>query len=162
MNKENHVFFSAPIKGERDQVERTIIELGKYIKKKGFNIVNEHVVSENPRKNLAEKLGKSLKDLNDEDIERYNIRKTFEAKYIIAEVSGASTGVGREIEYARNFGYKIKILCLYQKDHKNSASPMILGMTKDRYPNVKIACYKDIEEAKYIIKDFLNIKIWGN
>jgi hypothetical protein len=159
IGRENCVFFSAPIKGERDKIECIIIKLGEWIKTKGFRIVNDHVVSENPRPVLAAKLGKLSKDLTLEEIENYNVCRILEAKYLIAEVSGASTGVGREIEYARNFGYNMKILCLYQKDYKHTASPMILGMDKNRYPNVTVACYQDIQEAKYIIKDFLGMQI---
>lgn len=161
--KENLVFFSAPIKGEREKVERIIMKLGNWIKMKGFTIVNEHVVTENPRKSLAEKFGKSLNELTVEEIEQYNTSKLCEAHYVIAEVSGASTGVGREVEFARTKGYfgfpPAKILCLYHKDYENSASPMILGMGKEKYPNVTVASYQNIEEAQYIIKDFLGIKI---
>jgi len=34
---------------------------------------------------------------------------------------------------------------------------MVRGMTPDRYPNVVIRSYTDVEEAKSLIKDFLEV-----
>jgi len=50
-----------------------------------------------------------------------------------------------------------KVLCLYHKDREFFASPMIRGMTPDRYPNVTVRSYADIAEAKSLIKKFLEV-----
>lgn len=112
---------------------------------------------------LTEHVGKNLtdKELTAEEIERRDIEWLNQATHIIAEISGASTGTGREIEYARvkhEFG-KIPAnnLCLYQKDREFYASPMIRGMTPDRYPNIMVKSYDDIDNVKEIIKEFLDI-----
>lgn len=155
-NEEILIFFSAPIKGEREKAKETIIELGEWMKKKGIIILNEHVVSENPREVLAEKMKKPVGELTMEEIESYNSSKLCIASRVIAEVSGASTGVGIEVEFARTKGRlglaPAEVLCLYHEDYKDSVSPMIRGMNCE---NVEVSPYKNIEEAKYIIRNFL-------
>lgn len=61
-----------------------------------------------------------------------------------------------EIEFATRRG--IKVLCLYREDRKFFASPMVRGMTPDRYPHVSIQVYRDAEEAKRAVGGFLNAR----
>lgn len=152
------VYFAGAIRGDRVVVE-VIQKIVKYIKELGFLVLSEHVGTGDPIATLAKKIGKTKEILVAEDIERQDIMWLDQATHVIAEISGASTGTGREIEYARTkskFGkVSAEILCLYQVERKFYASPMIRGMTNNHYPNVTIKSYKDIEELKIIIQEFL-------
>ena len=83
-----------------------------------------------------------------------------QATHLIAEISGASTGVGREIEYARtksHFGkIPAKILCLYDIKREWYASPMVRGMDPDPYPNISVRSYTDVENAKEVVPEFID------
>jgi hypothetical protein len=106
-------------------------------------------------------VGKEKANLLAEDVEQQDIAWLDQATHVIAEISGASTGTGREIEYARTKGgfgkVSAKVLCLYHTEREFFASPMVRGMTPDRYPNVAIRSYADVVEAKSLIKDFLEV-----
>jgi 2'-deoxynucleoside 5'-phosphate N-hydrolase len=158
--KKGPIFFSAAIRGNRQESEDIIINIGKWLQSEGFIILNEQVINKNPIEFFAKKIGIPFDKLTSKDIERQDIAWLDKAEYVIAEISGASTGTGREIEYARvkeHFGHTpAKILCLYNKKNEFHASPMIRGMTKDKYSNVTIVSYNNIEEAKNAIRDFLN------
>jgi len=157
-NNEKIVYFAGAIRGDRVMVN-VIQEIVRYIKKLGFPILNEHVGADDPIAAFAEKIGKTKDSLTAEDIEKQDIQWLDQVTHVIAEISGASTGTGREIEYARTKGKLGKapanILCLYQAEREFYASPMIRGMNSERYPEMTIRVYKDIAEAKIIIETFL-------
>lgn len=152
--KEFLIFFSAPI----ERVEKTIIRLGKWMETTGIIILNEHVVSENPREILAGKLNKPINEITIEDIKDYNISRLCIANYVIAEVSGANTGVEKEVEFARTKGRSgltlAKILCLYRKGYERSVPPTIRGMND---PYMEVSPYGGIKEAKHLARKFLGI-----
>lgn len=154
------VYFAGAIRGDRI-MEETIIEGVRYIKNLGFAVLNEHVGADKPIETFANKIKKTLENLTAEDIEKQDIEWLNQSTHVIAEISGASTGTGREIEYARTKGYfgeiPAKILCVYRKDREFYASPMIRGMSEDKYPNVKIKSYENIEGLKKIVNDFLEV-----
>ena len=136
-----------------------IKEIVRYVKVLGFPLLTEHVGTDDPIATFAKKIGKTKENLTAEDIENQDIQWLDQATHVIAEISGASTGTGREIEYARTKGrlgkVAAKILCLYQTEREFYASPMIRGMDNKRYPEMTIKSYKDITEAKTIIEKFL-------
>ncbi len=144
------VYFAGAIRGNRIMAD-TFREIVSFLKTSRVEVLTEHVAAQ---KVVDEELPAA-------DIEKRDIEWLDRAPYVIAEISGASTGTGREIEYARtkhNFGKPpAKILCIYQKEREFYASPMIRGMTPDMYPNVEVRAYESIEEAKSIIKQFLNL-----
>ena len=150
MKKEikKQVYFAGAIRGDRIEAEN-IISFIHYIQELGHKVLTEHIAD----KKISDKKMKA------EDIEKRDIAWLDCANHVIAEISGASTGTGREIEYARVKHYfgnkKARILCLYESKREFSASPMIRGMTPERYENVIIRKYKSIKEAKEIIKKFL-------
>ena len=157
---EKKVYFAGAIRGDRTLAD-TIISLINYIKTDlGLPVLTEHVGTEKPIEEFAKKIGKEVEELQAEDIEKQDIEWLDQCSYVIAEISGASTGTGREIEYARTkgeFGKVLaKILCIYRIDRAYYASPMIRGMTGGKYPNISIRSYKNLEEAKEIVKAFLN------
>lgn len=155
------VYFAGAIRGNR-VMANVIKEVVRHIKKLGFPVLNEHVGADDPIAAFAEKIGKTKDNLTAEDIENQDISWLDQATHVIAEISGASTGTGREIEYARmkgNFGkIPAKVLCLYCVNREFYASPMIRGMVSGRYPNVAIKPYEDINEVKTIIEKFLQVR----
>lgn len=156
---EKIVYFAGAIRGDRTMAN-TIQETVRYIKGLGFLVLTEHVGTDDPIETFAGKIGKTKESLTAEDIEKQDIQWLDSATHVIAEISGASTGTGREIEYARTKGELGKtpaqILCLYHGDREFYASPMIRGMNRDKYPNVRVEKYKDLGEVKIKIKGFLN------
>ena len=148
MNNNKQVYFAGAIRGDRAEAEN-IIALIRHIQGLGYEVLTEHI---------AEKKVSDA-DMKAEDIEKRDIAWLDSATHVIAEISGASTGTGREIEYARqkhHFGnIKADILCLYDEAREFSASPMIRGMTQERYENIIVKRYKDVQEAKKIIEKFL-------
>ncbi len=144
------VYFAGAIRGDR-VVAETIKELIFWIKSQDIQVLTEHIADDSV----------SDKDSSAIEIEKRDIAWLDQATHVVAEISGASTGTGREIEYARTkekFGKTpAKVLCLYQIEREFYASPMIRGMTSDRYPNVVVKSYSKIEEAKDIVQNFLQI-----
>lgn len=159
--KENIVvYFAGAIRGDRSMAEG-MRQMVIFIQSLGVKVLSEHIIADDPISTLAEKLGKERSGLRAEDIEVQDIKWIDESTHVIAEISGASTGTGREIEYARSkhhFGKtQAKVLCLYHQDREFTASPMIRGMTPDRYSNVTIRSYEEVEEVNNIIKEFLGL-----
>ncbi len=153
------VYFAGAIRGDR-RAAKTIITLIHYVKTElGLPVLTEHVGSERPVEEFARKIGKKVEELLAEDIEERDISWLDQSSHIVAEISGASTGTGREIEYARTKGYlggvPAKVLCIYDLDGEYFASPMIRGMRPEKYPNVFIKSYRNLEEAKEIVRRFL-------
>ena len=152
------VYFAGAIRGERTMAD-AMIEIVRFIKSLGFPVLSEHVGTPDPIATLAAKLGKTKETLAAEDIEKQDIEWLDQATHVIAEISGGSTGTGREIEYARTKGQLGKtpayVLCLYHNDREFYASPMIRGMRPEKYSNVSIKKYKDVDEAKQLVKEFL-------
>ncbi|MEK7583734.1 MAG: nucleoside 2-deoxyribosyltransferase [Patescibacteria group bacterium] len=142
------VYFAAPMRGDT-AYKKTVQALVAYIQSIGYSVLTEHVAAE----------GTPDINLTAEQIERKDIAWLDTATHVIAEISGASTGVGREIEYARmkgSFGKTpAQILCLYNADREFYASPMIRGMDPDRYPNLAVRPYASVNEAQKVIKKFL-------
>ncbi len=157
---EKIVYFAGAVRG--DQVaKKSITEMIRYIQNLDISVLSEHLAEEIPNEMLAIKIDKPFIELTPEDIETQDIKWVDEATHMIAEITGASTGTGREIEYARTKGHfgkvPAEILCLYQKEKESQISGMIRGMKKEKYPNITVKPYKDTEDAKNIIKKFLDV-----
>ncbi|MBI2631883.1 hypothetical protein HYW75_02680 [Candidatus Pacearchaeota archaeon] len=156
---EKKVYFAGAIRGDRCVAE-TIIRLIHYIKTDlGLPVLTEHVGAEKPIEEFARKISKGVEEILAEDIEEQDITWLNQSTHVIAEISGASTGTGREIEYARtkeHFGkVQARVLCIYRIDREFFASPMIRGMKPNKYQNVEVRPYKDLDDAKKIIRNFL-------
>lgn len=154
------VYFAGAIRGDR-AVAATMLALVKFIQELGLPVLTEHVAAEDPIATFADKIGKTKDELLAEDVERQDISWLDQATHVVAEISGASTGTGREIEYARNkehFGKTpAKVLVLYHIEREFFASPMIRGMTPDRYSNIAIKSYATLKDAQKIVREFLGI-----
>src|SRR3989344_4397094 len=94
-----------------------IQDLVGFVKALGFPVLTEHLGADNPMEVQAKEMEKTRDEVTAEDIERKDIAWLDRATHVIAEISGASTGTGREIEYARAKGELNKtpaqVLCLY-------------------------------------------------
>ena len=160
MQRERAVYFGAAIRGDR-VVADTVCELIRFIRDDlGFPVLNEHVGTADPIAAFAAKVGKTKETLTAPDIERQDTAWLDEATHMICEISGASTGTGREVEYARTKGLLGKVptvvLVLYDLEREFQASPMVRGMTPERYPNVCVRYYTDAAHAKQLIREFLH------
>lgn len=152
------VYFAGAIRGDRIAAE-TMRKIVLHIQSLGITVLTEHVVAEDPIATFAGKINKDKDSLLAIDIEQQDTAWLDEATHVVAEISGASTGTGREIEYARtkHLHGKVpaKVLCVYNIAREFYASPMIRGMTPARYPNVQVGSYSDIEEVISIVNKFL-------
>jgi hypothetical protein len=82
-------------------------------------------------------------------------------KAAIFEVSTPSLGTGIEIAHAylrpRTGLSLIPVLALYEKDYwPNKLSTMIKGISKETVPHFTLKEYKNLEQGKKIIDEFLN------
>ena len=149
------VYFAGSITGVRTNagIFKDIIEMIQALDK---NVLTEHFKFPNPNTFLAKFINKELGDLLPEDIEKQDTAWIDESDYVVAEISAASTGTGREVEYARSkhlYGHpKAEVLCLYEEGSR--ASAMITGMTPDRYPNVTVRSYKNLDDINKTLKEF--------
>ena len=137
------IYFAGSIRGGRDDAKlyETIIT---YLGTIG-QVLTEHV---------GDKHLSSMGETGGIDTTIYNRDMEWiqEADMIIAEVTTPSLGVGYELAFAEKLNKPI--LCLYQKNNKNSLSAMISG-------NKYIICktYKDFLEVQVHIQSFVdNIK----
>lgn len=144
------VYFSAAIRGDR-VMAGTIKELAQFVKSLPVIFLNPRIGDDDPVSH----------DMLAHEIEKRDIDEVNRCTHLIAEISGASSGVGREIERAHMkhyLGYRrAEVLSLCKRQYEHSASPMLMGMDKDRYPNVTVALYADVSEAKAHIKKFLGV-----
>jgi len=150
------VYMAVAIRGGRTLIHNAR-EMVRFIQSHGIPVLSEHVVADDPIAAFAKRIGKAKEALAAEDIERQDIAWIDEATHVIADISVASTGTGREIEYARRKEPLTPVLCLYHISREHYASPMIRGMTGDRYPNVRVSSYVDMPHACILIREFLNL-----
>ena len=94
---------------------------------------------------------KPVVPLTDSEIFNRDIKWIDKSKVLIAEISGASTGVGFEIAYAL-YKKKIPILALANKEAGSNISAMINGCNSQL---ITIKRYEDSEGLKKAISDFL-------
>ena len=157
-DREMKVYFAGAITGDRIAL-KAMQELVRYLQECGITVLTEHVAADDPKAAQLKIYQKS--GFTPENVEKQDLEWLDQSTHVIAEVSGASTGTGREIEYARMKGEmgkkRAKVLCLYQKAREKSVSFMILGMTPDRYPNVRVVSYSDVNDAIRTIREFLAI-----
>ncbi|OGZ62924.1 MAG: hypothetical protein A2639_01380 [Candidatus Staskawiczbacteria bacterium RIFCSPHIGHO2_01_FULL_34_27] len=149
------VYFAGAIKGECI-MKAVISELIKFVRDElGIVVLSEHVGEDDPNATLAEKIGKTKDSITPNDIEFQDTKWLDEATHVIAEVSGASTGTGIEIGHARQDNNK-KILCIYKRDRWFLVTNMVKGMNSERWPNVLVKSYLDLNHAKTIVREFLD------
>ncbi|MDO8549837.1 MAG: nucleoside 2-deoxyribosyltransferase [Ignavibacteria bacterium] len=94
---------------------------------------------------------KPVAPLTDSEIFTRDVKWIDKSKVLIAEISGASTGIGFEIAYAL-YKKKIPVLALANKEAGSNVSAMINGCQSQL---ITIKRYEDSEDLKKAISDFL-------
>lgn len=123
----NKIYFAGSIRGGRKK-ENDYIKIVEQLEKYG-EVLTKHVAY----KNLLD----NEKKLTNEEIYNRDIKWLKESKYLFAEISVPSLGVGYEIAFAEK--YNIKTICMYEKGINPSA--MITGNK-----NIEIIEYKTIDD----------------
>lgn len=131
------IYFCGSIRGGRPDRE-LYLELIKYLQNFGV-VLTEHIGDVELQKD---------QHLTDEEIYRRDMDWLGQSDFIVAEVSTPSLGVGFEI--ARAVSLNKKILCLSRADRHTGLSAMINGC-----PDIRVAVYSDITEARSFISNFL-------
>jgi hypothetical protein len=136
------------------------------IQNQGYKVYTEHTTGktyEEAIQKLEQAIGPIPKDEHQREI--YIRNKVIEAiegdiKAVIFEVSTPSLVTGIEIAHAYlrpRIGLSlIPILALYEKDYwPNKLSTMIKGISKETVPHFTLKEYKNLEDGKKIINEFL-------
>lgn len=133
------VYCALPIRGEK-------------IYKEYYNLIIEHITSSGHTA-LSEMNAnfKPAVPLTDPEIFTRDTKWLEKSSLVVAEVSGASTGVGFEIAYAL-FHRKIPVLALAHTEAANSVSAMITGCNSKL---LSIKWYEDPDDLKKAISEFL-------
>ena len=163
------IYYGSAIQGEKErgkriETHRVIINL---IKNQAHKVKSEHNLGKNFEE-VAELLEKAIGPLPPIGIERTRYVRNKWIEFLEGETIGAaifevsipSHGTGIEIahSYLRpKLGLKeIPTLILYQKDYwPNKLSSMIRGLNPKKYPNIYLKEYKNIEELKQTVTEFL-------
>jgi len=162
------VFYGAAIQGGRVSGERAHInrELIDVIKSEGYHVLSEHTAG-STKDEMYGILNRTIGPLPLSETERniYLRRKMIEfvesdIKAAVFEFSVSSSGTGVEFTHAYSrprFGLKtVPILALYQNGYwQNGLSTMIEGISREELPHVKIIVYKNLDDAKSCLVDFL-------
>ncbi len=133
------VYCSLPVRGEnlKKDFYQVIVELIKGLKHTALTELNPDF--------------KPAAPLTDSEIFSRDMKWLDKSKLLIAEVSGASTGVGFEIAYAL-YKLKMPVLALANSDSADRVSAMINGC-HDKL--LTLSWYEDENDLKKRIKDFL-------
>lgn len=166
------VFYGAAIQGAKDRKERSQVHKSfiETIQKQGYKVATEHTTGktyEEAIQKLEQAIGPLPKDEQQRKIYvRNKMIETIEGdvKATIFEVSTPSLGTGIELAHAYlrpRIGLSlIPVLALYEKDYwPNKLSTMIKGISKEEIPHFTLKEYKNLNDGKQIINDFLtNLK----
>lgn len=133
------IYCAGAIKGDTNY-QQYYTEIIKIVESAGFNALSELNIELSVKKNLTDK-----------EIYERDINWLSESKKMIAEVSGASLGVGYEIAYALNL-LKIPVLAVYHNSIEK-VSAMITGCSSQL---LQVRQYEDADDLKKIVVSFLN------
>ena len=136
------VYFAGSIRGGRQDAP-LYSELILFIKRYA-EVLTEHVGDRSLTRDQGESYSASYIHARDLDWLKSSDR-------MIAEVSTPSLGVGYEIAMAIH--HHKKVLCLYNPKSGKKLSAMIAGS-----PDVTVAAYTGIEEAREAIRTFLEME----
>lgn len=134
------IYFAGSIRGGREDAE-LYFQIIEYLKNFG-KVLTEHIGDLNLT-HLGDD-GPTDKFIHNRDLEWLQ-----SSDILVAEVTTVSIGVGYEIGRAVELGKKI--ICLFRPGSGKNLSAMITGC-----PNIKLANYHNIEEAKNVLTKFLS------
>jgi len=132
------IYCAGPIRGN-DTYQESLKKIIEYIESLGNTVLSE----------FSAKFSSTI-PLTDKQIYKRDLKWIDGSKFMIAEISGPSLGVGFEISYAV-FQRKLPVLAVYNS-YVQQISAMILGCDS---PLLTIQKYRDEEEMKKIIKAYL-------
>ena len=134
------IYFAGSIRGGREDAAlyQQIID---YLKTFG-EVLTEHIGD--PLLTSLGDDGPTDKYIHDRDLAWLQ-----SSNVLVAEVTSISMGVGYEIGRAVESGKKV--LCLFRPDAGKNLSAMIAGCE-----DLKLVNYKTLDDAKYLIAQFLN------
>jgi len=140
------VYFACSIRGGRDSAH-LYQEIVNTIKESGADLLSELFADQTveSKKGLSAK-----KNMNSNDIWKWDLDWVKEADVIIAEVTQPSLGVGYEIAKAEEWGKPI--LTLFYEPSGNRLSAMIEGS-----PNCTTIYYSDTQKMNESIIEFLKL-----
>jgi hypothetical protein len=164
------VYFSAPIRGARENMPNLAKDLVEFMKKGGADVLSEFVVADLGKRMdraFSKKSGVSLLKSKEPWIvaRQIDFQWVDEAEYLVAEVTSPSIGVGMEIQRAKdkeNLGLNYtRILCLCRQEimDKEKLSWMVKGVTPEEHQDFYLMGYKTLPGAKRIITRFLTNKL---
>jgi len=160
------IYFSNSMQGVQNQELDFGWHVVQYLLENGANVLDQHVGGRNDkeRDELFFKDNGFHLDRGDKPwiaVEQADIKLVDKASHIVAFVDGPSHGVGSEVQRAidlTEFGISRKeILCLIREDCLGGLSWMIKGKESPKYSNLHLKVYKDIEDAKSKIFNFLTM-----
>jgi hypothetical protein len=132
----------------------------------GANVLDKHVAGRNDEEKHRLFIADNGFDHTQCDnpqsaVEQADIAQVDAASHLIVFVDGPSHGVGNEVQRAIDryeFGIKkAEILCLVQEENYKKLFWMIKGKQDPKYPNFHMETYKDLEDAKSKISNFLTM-----
>ena len=135
-----NIYFGGSIAGGRGYID-TYREIVDFLKEAGHHILTEHVVHPDVLE-LEE-------EFTPEQVYTRDIKWLTSSDCLIAEVSNPSLGVGYEICYALRINKPV--LCIHREGIL--MTKMLSGNTSE---GLTFKSYKDAEQWKQIIRDFLN------
>jgi hypothetical protein len=160
------IYFSNSMQGVQNQEKDFGWQIMQYLLENGASVLDQHVGGRDQEERDRLFLIDNGFELNREDrpwvaVEQADVKLVDKASHVIAFVDGASHGVGAEIQRAIDlfeFGvdYKV-ILCLVQEDRLKGLSWMVRGKESPKYPNFHLETYKNLEDAKVKIFNFLTM-----
>jgi len=134
------IYFACSVRGGRDDADLHF-KLVEHLKSYG-EVLTEHLADS--------KITASGESLKESFIHDRDLKWVLDSDVVVAEVSTPSLGVGYEL--GRAVENKKNILCLFRPDGKK-LSAMIGGC-----PDIAVAEYKDLGDAKKVIDEFLKRK----
>ena len=134
------IYFAGSIRGGREDAA-LYLQIIEYLKTFG-EVLTEHIGDPN-LSHLGDD-GPTDKYIHDRDLKWLQ-----SSDVLIAEVTTVSMGVGYEI--GRAVETSKKVLCLFRPESGKNLSAMITGC-----PNLDLVNYKNLQECKIAISEFLN------
>lgn len=159
VNPGHSVYVAGAIRGVRTCAV-TIQSIVRHVGQLGHRVLTEHLDSDDPPAAHAALLGIAPELLTPEVVDECDMGWLAQATHVIVEATGASTGTGREIEFARLkhlLGHpKAGILVLYRLDHESSVSMLVRGLTRECYRDaVQVTPYFSEQQLLRVVSFFL-------
>lgn len=158
------VYFSNSLSGVQNIESNFGWHLVQFMKEGGADVLTEFVAArstEERNRIFFEQLGFERKNTPEswKFIRRTDTRLVDESTHLVAEVSGASHGVGMEIERALlkpERGLNLTpALALVRGEYFNSLTWMIKGIDQKEAPGFELRTYRNLEDAISNVHDFL-------